>query len=467
MRRRALGVIAGTLLGVAPALALTATPAAALTFTADILTDEDDGVCTPTDCSLREAWEAADANGGADDVVLGATGTYSLTLGPLLHNAADAVTVNGNGNTVDQTGAGLDIFSSAAAITLISVNTTGGGTPVSSGDAVDVSGSSLVTATGTAISAVGAVDATDSTLSGAAGISNGGATNVERSQISTSAGPGISSSGAVTVTDSTVDAAATGISNGGTTTVLRSSITGSFGISASGVVMVTDSTVDGAAGGISNGDDTTVTRTLVTGGTGTGVSNGGETNVIRSTITDSNVGISASGPVNITNSTVTGNDDVGVSSQFVNVVYATITDNAGVSNSAQISAQTLTSFGSVVALPGGLVNCSVGGTTTNGYNYSDDATCGFTDTANGDVEDGADPQLGALADNGGLTPSRLPADTSPLVGAIPAASCQDDGAAGITTDQRDLPRPGFTACDIGAVELQPPPPEQLVVRFAG
>jgi hypothetical protein len=152
-----------------------------------------------------------------------------------------------------------------------------------------------------------------------------------------------------------------------------------------------------------------------------------------------------------------------VSAQFVTLLYATITDNGGAENAVQVSAQELTSFGSVVALPGGPANCSVGGTVTNGYNYSDDDTCGFTDTANGDVEDGADPQLGALADNGGSTPTRLPATTSPLVEAIPAASC----FAGIPTDQRDLTRPGFTNCDIGAVELQPAPGAPLVVRFAG
>jgi hypothetical protein len=262
-----------------------------------------------------------------------------------------------------------------------------------------------------------------------------------------------------------VTANAGGISNGDDATVTRSTVTATAGagISSSEVVTVTDSTVTGGAGGISNGDDTTVTRSLITGGTGTGISNSGETNVIQSTVTDSATGISAAGPVNITNSTVTGNSSLGVGSQFVNLVYATITDNGSADSAPQVSAQDLTTFASVVALPGGTDNCSVLTTTSEGYNYSDDDSCDFTGT--GDVENGADPQLGALADNGGLTPTRLPATTSPLVDAIPAASCQDDGAAGITTDQRGLPRPGFTNCDIGAVELQPDAP--LVLRFTG
>jgi CSLREA domain-containing protein len=461
--RRVLALIGCTALGVVPAMALLASPAAAATFTADILTDEDDGACAVGDCSLREAVNAAAAAGGADDVVLGATGTYTLTLGALLHVSADALTVRGNGNTVTQGAA--EVFSSPGAVTLLDIVTTGGDTGVSSGGAVTITGSSLTGLAGTGVSAAGIVTVTDSTLSGVSGISNGAATTVTRSQITASAGIGISSSGAVTVTDSTITSSSDGISSGDDTTVTRSTVSAAgLGISAPGVVMVTDSTVAGSSGGISNGDDTTVIRSLVTGGTGSGISNGGETNVIQSTVTDSATGISAAGPVTITNSTVTGNGSFGVSSQFVNLVYATITDNGAVGSAPQISASELTTFGSVVALPGGPVNCSVTTTTSQGYNYSDDATCDFTET--GDVENGADPQLGALATNGGLTPTRLPATTSPLVEAIPAASCQDGGAAGITIDQRDLPRPGFTSCDIGAVELQAAP-ATLIVRFTG
>ena len=66
-----------------------------------------------------------------------------------------------------------------------------------------------------------------------------------------------------------------------------------------------------------------------------------------------------------------------------------------------------------------------------------------------------DPKLAALANNGGPTPTRLPLAGSPLIDAIPLASCQADGATGITTDQRSLPRPSGPGCDIGAVEVQP------------
>ncbi len=93
-----------------------------------------------------------------------------------------------------------------------------------------------------------------------------------------------------------------------------------------------------------------------------------------------------------------------------------------------------------------------GRTTSNGFNFSDDASCGFT--AGTDRQNAGDPNLGALADNGGPTETRLPQSGSPLIDAIPLASCQADGAGGITTDQRGLARPSGPGCDIGAVEVE-------------
>ncbi|MBI3148134.1 MAG: right-handed parallel beta-helix repeat-containing protein [Betaproteobacteria bacterium] len=70
---------------------------------------------------------------------------------------------------------------------------------------------------------------------------------------------------------------------------------------------------------------------------------------------------------------------------------------------------------------------------------------------NSRIEDGscgqpasADPQLGPLANNGGLTLTLLPAAGSPLI---------DAGAACLATDQRGIVRPQGPACDIGAVEV--------------
>jgi hypothetical protein len=135
------------------------------------------------------------------------------------------------------------------------------------------------------------------------------------------------------------------------------------------------------------------------------------------------------------------------------LVYDTVAGNAATTG-ANVDVNQLISFGSVVALPQGGVDCVVAlPTTTNGFNFSDDATCGFT--ASTDHQDAGDPNLGAVADNGGPGLTRLPLTGSPLIDAIPVASCQADGAAGITTDERGVFRPQGAGCDIGAVEVIP------------
>ena len=101
---------------------------------------------------------------------------------------------------------------------------------------------------------------------------------------------------------------------------------------------------------------------------------------------------------------------------------------------ANVFAGNLTSFGTVITHPRFqaatptaaaqvVENCWVDTTTSEGYNFSDDDSCGFTDPTD-DVATGNDPSLGALADNGGPTQTMLPLVGSPLLNAIPPASCR-------------------------------------------
>lgn len=69
---------------------------------------------------------------------------------------------------------------------------------------------------------------------------------------------------------------------------------------------------------------------------------------------------------------------------------------------------------------------------------------------------GMDPQLGALANNGGLTQTHKPAGTSPAVNAGNPAFVPPP-----TTDQRDLPRVVGGRIDMGSVELGLPGTIQL------
>jgi hypothetical protein len=244
-------------------------------------------------------------------------------------------------------------------------------------------------------------------------------------------------------------------------------------VGSAGHLTVTDTTITGGAvgdltagGGIgaSSGGLTIVQSTIAGNVAGSGgavfVTGGGSLTVINSTIAD-NVATSASG---------TG----GIEAQGgITLAYATITGNTagGTNEPANLrTGATLTSFGSVVAQPLGTdaTNCVVqAGTTSQGYNWSDDATCGFT--AGTDVQNGGDPGLGPLAAASripldsdclsmdcGAAYVRMPLTGSPLIDAIPYSACQTGVAAGITDDEVTLSRPSPTggACDIGAVEVQ-------------
>jgi hypothetical protein len=90
-----------------------------------------------------------------------------------------------------------------------------------------------------------------------------------------------------------------------------------------------------------------------------------------------------------------------------------------------------------------------GATSSLGYNHATDGSCGLTGL--GDTQNGGDPLLGAVADNGGLTPTRLPGPGSPLIDAIDLGGCGDPSPA---TDQRGIARPQGAGCDIGAVEVE-------------
>lgn len=114
--------------------------------------------------------------------------------------------------------------------------------------------------------------------------------------------------------------------------------------------------------------------------------------------------------------------------------------------------------GSVLDSPSATAACHIedsGALTDGGYNVVSDDSCALTEESS---LSGADPSLGELGDNGGLTNTMLPALDSPAVNLIPVGStlpgaevplCADAG-----TDQRGITRPQGAACDAGAVELE-------------
>jgi hypothetical protein len=126
---------------------------------------------------------------------------------------------------------------------------------------------------------------------------------------------------------------------------------------------------------------------------------------------------------------------------------------------ANVSAFDLTSFGTDITHPilaesadvnaafDDIENCWFAGSNSDGFNFSDDDSCGFDDSTD-NVADGNDPMLGALANNGGPTQTMLPQPGSPLIDAIqPVSECQVD------VDQRGVTRPQIKGCDTGSVEV--------------
>jgi hypothetical protein len=99
---------------------------------------------------------------------------------------------------------------------------------------------------------------------------------------------------------------------------------------------------------------------------------------------------------------------------------------------------------------------------SGGFNLDEDGSCGL---GQGSDLVGVEALLGPLAKNGGPTPTHEPA---------PGSIAIDRGNSfGATSDQRGLPRPydfaaisnkeGGDGADIGAFEMQPPPPGAILV----
>jgi hypothetical protein len=106
-------------------------------------------------------------------------------------------------------------------------------------------------------------------------------------------------------------------------------------------------------------------------------------------------------------------------------------------------------LGNTVLVGGGNTICVGGLPTSLGGNVADDTSCGLT--ATGDQQ-GVNPLLGALANNGGPTMTHLPGAGSPAIDGGVATGCP-------AADQRGVARPqdgnndSTVACDSGAVEI--------------
>ena len=160
-------------------------------------------------------------------------------------------------------------------------------------------------------------------------------------------------------------------------------------------------------------------------------------------------GIYNDGTLTVSNSTFSGNS----SSQGAGGIY-----NRSITNLK----------GTILAASGG-PNC-YGSITDEGYNISDDSSCGFSATGTAHNGDNVNPMLSTagLANNGGPTQTIALLPGSPAIDTIPQAACTyqnvnpctnpptPSSSGPLVCDQRGEPQPppGQSACDIGAFELQ-------------
>jgi len=105
--------------------------AQAATYVVNSTADTDDTVCDNTNCTLREAINAANANSGADTIAFSVTGT--ILLGSALPDLSDDVTISGPGANVltvkrDPNASGFRIFivNSGKTVTISGLTITNG-----------------------------------------------------------------------------------------------------------------------------------------------------------------------------------------------------------------------------------------------------------------------------------------------------------------------------------------------------
>jgi CSLREA domain-containing protein len=409
-----------------------AAQAATLTVTTASDPDNGTGSClTGGGCSLREAVNQADVDGG--DLISLPPGTYTLdhTLGALSFTASATLVGSAATGTRISGGGATQILTvaSPASVGIDFVTLEDGDAGGGQGGAALVNAGAALTLTGDVLSGnsanqagavedQGTLDIEGSAMSSNASTNDGGAIHLD--------GSGASSADA-TIHDSTFTD-----NNAGQT---------------GGAIRVQSSTTGSASTSL------TLTRSTLTGNTaGT---NGGA-------LEDSNGSSGAS--VSISDATFEGNTaaanggalDIGNGPTADSIINDTIFANGtgpggqggdvalGASPNKPIFENTIVADGVSPTGP----DCN-GSVQSAGHNLTDSSQCRFVGAPTGFDMVNTDPMLGPLQDNGGPTETMALLPGSPAIDAGLNSGCP-------ATDQRGLARPQGAACDIGAYESAPP-----------
>jgi uncharacterized repeat protein (TIGR01451 family) len=407
-----MGKRVGALIGAVVAIILVGPGSAdAATFDVDSTPDVTHvGGCTaaPDDCSIRDAVVAANASADTANTINLPAGTYPITAGQLEINPAAATdtTISGAGarDTILDAGGLSRVFAVEDSATAISGVTITGGLAADTGPSPQPGDGGGIVVVGNAIASP-SLTLTDSTVTNNSAAFNGGGIAAPSFHV----GPGTGTS-AVSIVRST-------ISNNHLTggTVPTAAI--GAGIGTYGNLTITNTTITG------NTTDSSAAVNMG-GGVGAGID---PTNTGPSTVT-------------ITNSTIAGNGVTGLPASMGGGL-------AIPSASASVALNVTNTIIQANTVNGTEGDCSGLVAPTSANNLTGDASCLFADA--GSVQ--GDPQLAALGNNGGPTNTMLPAEGSPVIDAGTNTACP-------ATDQRGVTRPQRTACDIGAVEVEPLPP---------
>ena len=328
----------------------------------------------------------------------------------------------------------------------------------------------------------GDVTLTDSTISGNTSNGSGGGVFADEGEVTLTNstisgnesqygnGGGISSAkGNVTMTDSTVSTNTAYYGAGIYTRKGNVSLTGS-------TISANTSSYRGGAIQTIDGDISLIDSTISgnnAGSDGGGIHtyNGG-VSLIDSTISGNDAArdgggvFSYSGDASLTNSTISGNTAAvngggmyvksydgggGVTLTNSTIVNNTITTGTGGGLFFDYAPSAFNMVNTILANNTGgdceTNNTFTPDTDTNNLETSSSGDCGIAPIST------ADPDLNALADNGGSTLTHLPNVGSPVIDAGDNANC--GAGLTITTDQRGVARDDGM-CDIGAVEAAPP-----------
>ncbi|MBS1797785.1 MAG: carboxypeptidase regulatory-like domain-containing protein [Acidobacteria bacterium] len=471
---------------------------AAGTFGAGIRVDVGAVNATLTDVVVTEN---DDGTSGGGIAVSGATGA-TLTL----NNCT--VSNNTAGGTAATSSTGAGIMGNSAATININNSTVTGNTVSNT--------STTVAASGGGVTSIGTLNITNSTVSNNTATTSGfnaftGGVHVTGGT-ATITGSTISGN-ASTVTAGTGSAFTGGIYNQqATVTISNSVITGNSvsnsvtasqayhggvrtlaSTTAAATTTITNSTIssntaNGEGGGIVNIAGSTFNATVnLTGSTVSGNSATGATAVGAGVENFSSS--TGTATVNATNSTISGNTTPGSgggvynsgTAATINLNYATVAGNTGTTAGGglfQNATGTTNLKNSIVADNVSGASPDISGTiTSQDYNHVEDTTGGtfFASPAArkrglaspgmfalaNDVT-GTDPQLGALANNGGPTLTQMPAQTSPVLNTIPNGT--SDCGTVVTTSQNGLARPQQTGCEKGAAERSVPTAAGSMIR---